>query len=63
MVLTGAHDAFAGTRIVLAKPRGTGATVGADGSTDDSPVAAWKVGLAIGLHLFFALVYMIVGAI
>ena len=62
MLLTGAHDAFAGTRIVLAKPTGTEVTVGADGPIDDSPVAAWKVGVAICLHLFLTFVYMILGA-
>ena len=59
MVLTGFHDAFAGTRIVEAPQW--------DAPYPNSPslprIAAWKIVAAVFLHLFFAMVYVVIGAI
>ena len=64
MVLTGAHDSFAGTRIVHAEQHRV-EHFGQECETphEGSRVSQWKVALAIVVHLFAALVYMIVGAL
>jgi uncharacterized RDD family membrane protein YckC len=59
MVATGFHDAFVGTTIVQA-------------SKWDTPhpnppillrIPAWKIASAVFLHLFFAMVYVVIGAL
>ena len=64
MVFTGAHDTFAGTRILTDEQWNRDYTLREpDPGTSRSPVSAWKVALAIVLHVFVAFVYMIVAAI
>lgn len=63
MVLSGAHDQFAGTRIVADKDVVDQAVREPAHPNRSHHVATWKVALAIVLHLFFALVYMIVGVL
>jgi hypothetical protein len=60
-VLTGVHDAFAGTRIVSRDERRPVDPLGLD--DEDLGVPAWKVGLAVLLHGFFAFVFMMIAAL
>jgi uncharacterized RDD family membrane protein YckC len=63
-VWTGAHDTFAGTRIVTNQQWNRDYTLSEpDRENDTSRVPAWKVAFAIVLHVFFAFVYVIVAAI
>jgi hypothetical protein len=62
MLLTGAHDAFAGTTIVAAVDKSSEKEfVGTESrslATDVSKVAAWKIALAVFLHVFFVYVFV-----
>lgn len=60
-VFTGVHDAFAGTRIVTRDERRRVDSLGLD--DEDLGVPAWKVGLAVLLHGFFAFVFMMIAAL
>jgi uncharacterized RDD family membrane protein YckC len=56
MWLTDFHDAFAGTTIVEASKVGLPAS-------NPPQIAGWKIAAAVLIHLFFAMVYVVVGAI
>ena len=58
MVLTGTHDTFAGTRIIAHEP-----AVITQATPRSARVPAWKVALALVLHLLAAFAYMVIGAI
>jgi len=76
MVAWGAHDRFAGTTIVQITDSAAWERWWRDRSISSAPcdapnaslsnprrIAIWKIAIAVVLHLFFVLVYMIVGAI
>jgi hypothetical protein len=75
MGLTGWHDAFAGTKIVRVAESITWEQWQADSvsslnedtgfpSVVEPPrIVSWKIALAIFLHLFFAMGYVILGAL
>jgi len=61
-ILTGIHDAFAGTRIIAEEERRYVERLVQE-LDDDGFVASWKVGLAVLLHGFFAFVFMMIAAL